>query len=186
MKKKRMIQAVLSVLLIAVIAVGGTLAYLVASDNPVVNTFTFAKVDTDIDEPSGGNGAAKKPKIQNKGNTEVFVRAKVVVTTLEGSSQLVTEDDLEINYNKEGYAPPAESGWVNTDAYWYKSAASDGWYYYSEKLEAEQFTEPLFDGLTVKDEVDPNAKFDVIVYQESIIAGNYSSAYEAFNPPAGE
>ena len=108
MKKKRMIQAVLSVLLIAVIAVGGTLAYLVASDNPVVNTFTFAKVDTDIDEPSGGNGAAKKPKIQNKGNTEVFVRAKVVVTTLEGSSQLLSRmpGNGSFPYGGKAHGPP--------------------------------------------------------------------------------
>lgn len=42
MKKKNVLMMALSLCLVAVIAVGGTLAYLTDSDGKVVNTFTFA------------------------------------------------------------------------------------------------------------------------------------------------
>ena len=42
MKKKNVLLMALSMVLVAVISIGGTLAYLAASDGAVTNTFTFA------------------------------------------------------------------------------------------------------------------------------------------------
>lgn len=42
MKKKNLLMMALSVCMVAVVAVGGTLAYLTATDDQVKNTFTFA------------------------------------------------------------------------------------------------------------------------------------------------
>lgn len=169
MKKKPIIQVLLSVLLVAVITVGGTLAYLVASDHPVINSFTFANVNTDIEEdPDGGDPDAKEPTIKNNGESTVFVRAKVIVATADGSSVPVTEEDLTVDYNTDG--------WKN----------QEGWYYYLGKLEKGESTTPLFNGVTVAPDLESTAKFDVIVYQESVLAGNYESAFDAFNPSTSE
>ncbi len=173
MKKKRMIQVLLSVLLVALIVVGGTVAYLVASDRPVENSFAFIDVDTDIDEPDGGDPANKKPTVTNNGDSTVFVRAKVIVASAPGVSDPVSESDMTINYNKE----------VDSDnGKWEKSG--DGWYYYSRSLKKGDKTVPLFNGISdIKVKAD---SFDVIVYQESVVVGRYTNAYEAFNPHTSE
>ena len=55
MKKKNVLMLALSLCLVAVIAVGGTLAYLTASDGALVNTFTFASnLTVDLYETIGG------------------------------------------------------------------------------------------------------------------------------------
>lgn len=187
MKKKHAIDVLLSVLLVALIASSTTLAYFVVSTDPLINTFTFAKVDTEIEEPNEGTAQQKKPVIVNEGDTDVFVRARVIVATLPDSSQLMTAEDLLFQYNDSRYSPFQDTDWIDTEAYWDEShVEADGWYYYSQKLASGNRTEPLFDGLRVKETVKEDAKFDVIVYHESVIAGNSQNAYEAFNPSVGD
>lgn len=169
MKKKHTIQVLLSVLLVALIVVGGTVAYLVASDSPVVNRFSFVDVDTDIEEPDGGDPINKTPKVKNEGDSTVFVRAKVIVASAPGGSDPVSESDMSIKYNGEQ---------DNKQGRWQKN--EDGWYYYSRPLETGESTVPLFNGIS-NITVEANS-FDVIVYQESVVVGRYTNAYEAFNP----
>lgn len=171
MKKKRMIQVLLSVLLVALIVVGGTAAYLVASDSPVVNRFSFVDVDTDIEEPDGDDPADKAPTVKNNGDSTVFVRAKVIVASAPGVSDPVSESDMTINYN---------NGKDDKGGSWAKHDPDDGWYYYSRELETGESTVALFNGI---EGINVEASsFDVIIYQESVVAGNYKTAYEAFNP----
>lgn len=173
MKKKHTIQVLLSVLLVALIVVGGTVAYLVASDSPVVNRFSFVDVDTDIEEPDGGDPINKTPKVKNEGDSTVFVRAKVIVAPAPGYTDPVSESDMTINYNKEADADNGK---------WEKK--EDGWYYYTRPLEKDDETVPLFNGIeNIKVAAD---SFDVIVYQESVVVGRYTNAYEAFNPHTSE
>lgn len=172
MKHKPIIKVLLSVLLVTVALVGGTLAYLVASDDPIINTFKLANVNTEIEEPGGGNASTKTPEVKNIGESTVFVRAKAVVVTGDGSSVPVTEADLSINYNNADYHKPASGGnsWEDkADVYW--MYGGDGWYYYNRTLVKNDITEPLFDGVTVNSELDEGAKFDIYVYHESVIVG---------------
>lgn len=122
MKKKPIVQVLLSILLIGVVAIGITLAIQVANDVTVKNSFAYLIVDTEIEEPDDGNEADKKPTVSNKGTTSVFVRAKTIVATQNGSSVPVTEDDITFKYNTS----------VSTEkGYW---IAEGGWYYYSKAL----------------------------------------------------
>lgn len=173
MKKKHTIQVLLSVLLVALIVVGGTVAYLVASDSPVVNRFSLIDVDTDIEEPDGNNPVDKKPVVKNNGDSTVFVRAKVIVASAPGASDPVSESDMTINYND---TEDEQGGkWVKEN---------DGWCYYSRELKKGDETVPLFNGIS---DIEVKAdSFDVIVYQESVVVGRYTNAYDAFNPPIGE
>lgn len=173
MKHKPIIKVLLSVLLVTVALVGGTLAYLVASDDPIINTFKLANVDTEIDEPGDGNASTKTPWVKNTGESTVFVRAKAVVVTGDGSSVPVTEADLRINYNNAGYHKPASGGnsWEDKDGVCWMYGG-DGWYYYNRTLAKNDITEPLFDGVEVTNtELDETANFDIYVYHESVIVG---------------
>lgn len=78
MKKKSFLILATMVLLLT-FAVGGTIAYLVTSTTPVVNTFEPARVTCAVDETFTTNGLKKKDvKIQNTGNTSAWIRAMVV------------------------------------------------------------------------------------------------------------
>lgn len=167
MKKKSIVQVLLSVLLIGVVAIGITLAIQVANDVTLKNSFAYLIVDTEIEEPDGGNEAEKKPTVSNKGTTSVFVRAKTIVATQDGSSVPVTEDDITFNYNTTA----SENG------YWIEK---DGWYYYSKALAPGETTTMLFDGVEVNKNLDKDARFDVIVSHESVMAGSNDNAQDAF------
>lgn len=57
MKKKNLLMMALSVCMVAVVAVGGTLAYLTATDDQVKNTFTFADgITVELTEPLPATG----------------------------------------------------------------------------------------------------------------------------------
>ena len=67
---KRTMTLVISLLLVALVAVGGTLAWLMDKTDPVVNTFTAGDVDITLVETTGdeyhmvpGNTIAKDPKV---------------------------------------------------------------------------------------------------------------------------
>lgn len=72
MKKKNVLMMALSLCLVAVIAVGGTLAYLTDTDDKVVNTFTFAQgievsLTEDVPTEDLGNATATSRPDGEKG-----------------------------------------------------------------------------------------------------------------------
>lgn len=159
MKKRPMIQVLLSVLLVAVVLVGGTMAYLVATDSPLINTFTLANVETEVKEdPEEGTEIDKAPYVTNTGSSPVYVRAKAVVVTQEDSPVAVSQDQVTISYNKENW-----------------TEGPDGYYYYNAILQPAvgsqvSKTANLFNGVKVDDTVSEDAKFSIVVYHESVLA----------------
>lgn len=166
MKRKPLITLLLSVLLVAVVLVGGTLAYLVAEGDLVINSFALAEVDTEIIEDPSGDAADKAPYVVNNGASTVFVRARAVVVTRDDSAAPVTADDMNINYNTTDWT-------LNGD-----------WYYYNDPLAQGDQTEPLFVGVTDID-VEDGALFDIYVYHESVLAKGTANGPDAFNVTAG-
>lgn len=149
--KKPIIRILLSVLLVAVVAVGGTLAYLMASDSPLLNTFALAEVKTEIDEPESGTAAQKNAGVVNTGKSPVYVRARVVIS---GGDADVLQNKITITKYGEG--------WVDGE---------DGFYYYNQILQPGVTTATnLFTGVEVSDDVPKDAEFSVDVYQESVLA----------------
>ena len=185
MKRKSIITLLLSVLLIAVVLVGGTLAYLVAEGDLVINSFALAEVKTDIEEPeNGGNASAKTPYVESSGTSKVYVRARAVVVTRADSPVPVTENDMTIRYNKtanfadSGFGGMQNNWWTDTGAYWKPNG--DGWYYYTAALNKGDKTEPLFDGVE-SITADEGALFDIYVYHESVLASADANGPDAFN-----
>ena len=74
---KRIGILILSLLLIAVAAIGGTMAYLTAKTPQVVNTFTPAEVTTEITEDFN-RYVKKEVNVVNKGDIAAYIRVKLV------------------------------------------------------------------------------------------------------------
>lgn len=114
--KKAVVLLALTVAL-SVAVVGTTLAYIIVKTNELNNTFTPGEVEISI---TGDD-------ITNTGDTDVYVRAAVVVNWVSDSDQsiLSTMPVAGTDYTVE----------FNTDEGWTKG--SDGfWYYTSRPLEA--------------------------------------------------
>lgn len=157
--KKSILKIALSALLVAVVLVGGTLAYLVTATDLLTNTFAVVDIDTEVEEEQG---TVKAPYVVNNSNVAVYVRAYAVVSTNEGSVP-VAASDVTIHYD--------ETHWEYNE--------QDGYYYYKRAVPAAvegvgQETAPLFNGVDVSPNLDENADFSVYVYHESIQAKDMS------------
>lgn len=86
--------AVLALVLVLGCALGGTVAWLVAESDPVVNTFTYGDININLEETTGssykiipGVDIAKDPKVTVKANSEacwLFVKVEEVGTFVAG------------------------------------------------------------------------------------------------------
>ena len=114
---KKPLAALVALVLILGAVVGGTLAYLAARTDAIVNTFNPAKVGITVDE--NFNGSTKENvKIKNSGDTEVYIRATYVVTWKDATgkevypTQPVEGTDYSIALN-------LSEGWVQYGGYYY-------------------------------------------------------------------
>ncbi len=129
---KRAIVLLLSLVLVVSTVIGTTMAYLVSSPDPVVNTFTPARVDSKVDENLNTPGVKKDVRIQNDSNVIAYIRAAVVVTWRNGYNVMpAASDSYNINYN----ISETKADWI---------AGSDGFYYYTKPVTAQDYTGVLF------------------------------------------
>ena len=118
-RAKKPLAALVALVLIIGAVVGGTLAYLAARTDAIVNTFNPAKVDIMVEEDF--NRSTKKDvKITNTGDTEVYIRATYVVTWKDAAENVYPEQpqpgvDYTISLN-------LEQGWFNYNGYYYYTA----------------------------------------------------------------
>lgn len=123
--------ALVAVALILCCTVGGTLAWLATSTDPVENTFTPAKVSTEVDEKTGD--FKSEVKIKNTSDIDVYVRAAIVVNwvRLDGSGVSVYADSPVLGTD---YTCFIGDDWTLED---------DGYYYYNKKVAANTSTTDL-------------------------------------------
>lgn len=159
---------ILSLMLVAVIGIGATAAYLVASSGTVKNTFASGAVETEIVEVLDGE---KQVSIKNTGDLPVYVRARIVVG---GANQ------SDVIYTKT--APSAAELAEDTHIYVVLSSNSDweptetdanAWYYYLHFLPADQSTSNLMEKVYIGGKATYDAEhFDVTITQECVVASN--------------
>lgn len=118
--------AVLALVLVLGCALGGTVAWLVAKSDPVVNTFTYGDINIALTETTGGDYTiipgvviAKDPKVTVKANSEAcwlfvkvdevgtFVAGKVTYSVADGWTALAGHDGV---YYREVRAAEAKNG----------------------------------------------------------------------------
>ena len=107
---------ILSLCLIFALAVGTTVALLVAHTNAVTNTFTAAKSDITIKEDVK-NGKKSSIQVENIGTATSYVRVKLVMNWVSDD-----ENNQTISSEPVGITPE-----INTDD-WF--LGTDGIYYY--------------------------------------------------------
>lgn len=170
--RKRLSITVLAVALVALIAVGGTLAFY-TSEATVTNQITTGSVHITLTEPnfsSAMNGTfalkdvtpgqtiSKDPTITNDGDYDVYVRCKVEST--------LTDDQKAALLGTS----------IGSD--WYRSGE---YYYYKNKLPRGSAV-TLFSSLTVPsgwDSAMADKSFDVSISAEAIQADDFTPATDS-------
>ena len=102
----------LSMILLIGIAVGTTVAFLVARTEPIKSTFEYAKVSCEV------TGSKENVQIKNTGNTAAYIRATYVVTWRDGNRNVAVSVP-------DGYSYTLTENLGNN---WKKG--TDGYFYY--------------------------------------------------------
>ena len=115
-KAKRVGSGFVLLILAVVLAIGGTLAYIIANTTPVKNEFTPGEVRCEVEETFKDN-VKSDVKIKNTGNTAAYIRATYVVTwqkedgTVNGKMPVVGTDYTIVFADN--------TGWKKIGDYWY-------------------------------------------------------------------
>ena len=142
---KRSLVLVVSVLVLLLAVAVGTLAWLTAQDS-VTNTFTPAHVTCTVEETFNGT---EKTNVQIKNTSDIpaYIRAYIVVTWKDA-------DDADDNvYGKLPVEGTDYTMTMSSGTAWKKG--SDGYYYYTSPVAADDTTGVLISSCTEKTEKAP-------------------------------
>lgn len=117
-KFKKLTIMQISLLLIVLMTVGGTVAFLTAAPKTATNTFTPTAVSCNVTETFDGT-AKSNVNVENTGNTDAYVRVK-----------LVTYRVMDINGKDERIGGSAVIPEFTPGTDWVKG--TDGFYYYTK------------------------------------------------------
>lgn len=157
-----------SILLLALVAalllgtVGGTVAYLVTSTDPVTNTFTPGVVDVEIND-TVSDGVKSNIVVTNKSNVDCYLRVAVVGYWVNDAGQII-------------------EAWIDSltpDAGWIKSG---DYYYYNSIVEPTTATVTFMSGKYTQPSRDDGAHLEMDIMVQGIQAEGMgvSNAVEAF------
>lgn len=169
----------IAVLALALVTVGGTLALMAVSSNSVINSFTAASIDTEIEEGVGGE-ETKQVSITNKGPSDAYVRARIMVSGVEKDQvKIVSEEPTNVDENKVYLVMPNNE---DTNGKWCKEQKSDNdeysdkFYYYLGVVKPSDPTENLLEKVVFGSALESDQKFlegfNITVYHESVLAIN--------------
>ena len=159
--------ALVALVLILGAVVGGTLAYLAARTDAIVNTFNPAKVDITVEENFDGS-TKKDVKITNTGDTEVYIRATYVVNWLDAQGNIVASVP-------EGYSYTLTE---NPDSKWAKG--NDGYFYYLSPVAPDASTPGSLLTCTVTHPENPEYRLSVEILATAIQSTPAKAVTEAW------
>ena len=157
MNRRKSFVLIAMVALLLTFTVSGTIAWLAASTDELVNTFTPGKIDTEIDEPGWDDKTKGTVQVTNTASTiSVYVRVAVAA-----------------NWVKGGVIVQPWSGTIDHDETYWTYNEDDGFYYYNTILPAGDTTENLLaNPITYTSEEVPveDAKLVITIIHQSIQA----------------
>lgn len=178
MNKKKILVLAVSVCLVAILAIGGTLAYFTDTDAKT-NTFTVGNVDITLTEPNWegtgsqdapevypGEPLAKDPTVENTGANPCFVRIQVTGLDCLG-------DAGNITYRTDYVTDKLGDNWVKH---------TDGYFYYNKVLEVGAKTDALFDQIVIPTGLEngnAETEFNVVVTAEAVQAQGAKASWAA-------
>ena len=93
-KQSLAIKLVICLILLLMISVGGTIAFVVTHTSEIRNTFTESVVKCEVDETFEDN-VKSNVSIKNTGDTTAYIRAFVNVTWMNESKQVASVSPIE-------------------------------------------------------------------------------------------
>ena len=160
---------IFSLLLVATMAIGGSMAFLTAKTTEVVNTFTPAHVEPDVKEDF--NGTVKSSiTVQNTGDVDAYIRVKLV-------TYRVNDDGDHIGGKAEIPDFTPGNGWVKHGEY----------YYYTKPVAPKESTGDLLGtSITLQEYTDADGgKQAIDVMAEAIQSTPASAVGEAWGVTVG-
>lgn len=151
MTKKKILVLALSLAMVAILAVGGSLAYFTSEDK-ADNTFTFGNVkidlieDFDKDEKTDaanlipGKDIKKEVSVKNIGALPAYVRVHIAIPTAldDGNPNFdASKNFLHFNFDYPGSTAAGQWSWANemTDGDGYAATAGGKWNFYTQEIE---------------------------------------------------
>lgn len=113
-ESKKSLTALIALILIICLAVGGTVAFIVTQTQAVKNTFTPADVKVDIQEDFDGS-IKKNVNVKNTGDTDAYIRVKLVTYMADSEDNPIA---------KNASIPPFVPG-----SDWFYCESDDTYYY---------------------------------------------------------
>lgn len=113
--RKRMITVLLSVMLLLGMTVGGTVAFLIDVDGPIVNIFTRTQVSCSVTEDFDGT-TKSNVNVVNNSNIAAYIRVKLITYRVDASGNHIggTAEIPEFTLGE---------GWFEQDGYYYYNQA---------------------------------------------------------------
>lgn len=145
---KKAVVLVASAVLLVVVAVGGTFAWLTSKPDMLNNSFTVGTVSVEVDEELDGN-AKKNVTIKNTGSSDAYIRATVVYNWVNANGDMLYGEppyeniDYSVSYNT--------TDWIQ---------GSDGYWYYKYKVASNASTKNLINTLTPTADKGPHGQYD--------------------------
>ena len=119
-RKIKPIALIISIILVAGLAIAGTTAWLTNKTNSVTNSFTPGKVTTTVTENFDGT-TKSDIHVKNTGNVDAYVRASVVMNWVDKDGNVVADDTQFHDLSQLTLG----TNWV---------LGKDGYYYYTQRV----------------------------------------------------
>jgi len=186
-KKKKRMTIVLSLGLVAVIIIGGTLAWLFSQTGSKENVFTFAEnISGQLDEPNWdpdealqlvpGKKIEKDPQITNSSTNAVTEYAAIRLTFQNGAGETLSDADtltllnlIDIEWSNNW---TLHNGTLNTSPGAVTAASAEQIYVFNDTLPQNVTSDPVFYSVTIKDSVTPE--------QLKWLAGDYGHTSDCY------
>ncbi len=145
---KKAVVLVASAVLLVVVAVGGTFAWLTSKPDMLNNSFTVGTVSVEVDEELDGN-TKKNVTIKNTGSSDAYIRATVVYNWVNVNGDMLYG---EPPYENIDYTVSCNTtDWIQ---------GSDGYWYYKYKVASEDSTKNLINTLTPTADKGPHGDYN--------------------------
>lgn len=169
---RKQLAAVLAIFLLLAVAVGGTIAYLAAATDPLVNTFTPSKVTVDITDEVDDT-VKSNVVIKNTGTANAYIRARIVGSWVDNETGVTVQ---AWNPESDGtFDDLPGTGWVQQGDY----------YYYTSPVAPEATTDPLFTSYTVTGSVEgAHLVMDILVQAIQAEGGAAEAAWGSIPTPS--
>jgi len=116
-------------MMLLILTIGGTLAYLLDTTEPIVNTFTPTGVPNHVVETLDGS-VKRNVQIQNDGVIDAYVRVAVVVNWADANGNVYGAERPKLDEYEQHYSlsQPSPTDWVKKGDYYYfpRRVASGG------------------------------------------------------------